>query len=232
VSAPELPAAVLWDLDGTLVDTEPTWLAVELALANRHGATWTEQDGLALVGADLLTSGRYIKQRMGLRQTPEQIVEEMLDDMVVRMEQGVEFCPGVLPLLEELRSLDVPCALVTMTYLRMVEPILKQLPSGTFGAVVTGDRVAQGKPHPEAYLTAAAQLGVEPPDCIAIEDSVRGAASAEAAGARVVAVPNRVDVPAKPGRVVVPTLSDMTLSSLLRLASAAADDDPANVIGR
>ena len=215
----ELPAAVLWDLDGTLVDTEPTWFAAERALARRHGATWSAADGLALVGNDLVESGRYIKRRMGLALTAEQIVDDLLDDMVASVAKGVVFCRGARPLLDELRGLDVRCGLVTMSYRRMVDPILEQLPSGTFGAVVTGDEVTHGKPHPEAYLTAAGILGVLPSDCIAIEDSLTGTESAEAAGARVVAVPNRVGVPPRPGRVVIPTLRGIGVAELVRLAA-------------
>jgi HAD superfamily hydrolase (TIGR01509 family) len=218
VSELRLPDAVLWDLDGTLVDTEPSWLAAEFALARRYGATWSEADGLALVGNDLVDSGRYIGQRMGLALSPEQIVEELLDDMVARVARGVAFRPGARQLLGDLRALDVPCALVTMSYRRMVDPILAQLPVGAFAAVVAGDEVAQGKPHPEAYLRAAALLGVEPARCIAIEDSTTGATAAQAAGARVVVVPNRVDVPVVPGRVVLPTLRGMRAPELVHAA--------------
>ncbi|MDQ3096398.1 MAG: HAD family phosphatase [Actinomycetota bacterium] len=227
-----LPAAVLWDLDGTLVDTEPSWLAAELALARRHGGTWSEADGLALVGNDMIASGRYIRDRMGLPLTPEQIVDELFDDMVAIVETGVVARPGALELLGELRSLHIPCALVTMSYRRMVEPIVAQLAPTAFDALVTGDEVAQGKPHPEAYLTAARLLGVAPERCIAIEDSVTGATSAQAAGARVVVVPNRVEVPAVPGRTVLATLERLRVVDLVAAAASAAGEAPVNIRGR
>ena len=226
MSDPPPPDAVLWDLDGTLVDTEPSWLAAEFALAGRHGATWSEADGLSLVGNDLVESGRYIKQRMGLALTPEEIVDELLDDMVVSVTRGVTFRPGARSLLDDLRALLVPCALVTMSYRRMVDPILEHLPQDAFAAVVTGDEVRHGKPHPEPYLTAAKVLGVAPARCIAIEDSVTGAASAQAAGARVVVVPNRVDVPVGPGRVVVPTLRGVSVPDLVRIARKSSGEEP------
>ena len=227
----QFPAAVLWDLDGTLVDTEPSWLAAEFALAARHGATWSADHGEMLVGSDLLTSGRYIRHHMGLTLTPEQIVDELLDDMVASVEQGVVARPGALELLAELRARDVPCALVTMSYRRMVDPILAQLPPRTFGAVVTGDEVRYGKPHPEAYLTAARMLHAAPGQCIAIEDSATGAASAQAAGTRVVVVPNRVAVPPGPGRVVISTLHGVSVAGLVAAAGSTAIEPTANVRG-
>jgi len=227
----QLPAAVLWDLDGTLVDTEPSWLAAEFALAARHGARWSADHGDALVGNDLRTTGRYIRDHMGLSLTPEQIVDELLDNMVVSVSEGVIARPGALELLRELRRLEVPCALVTMSYRRMVDPIVAQLAPGAFAAVVTGDEVTYGKPHPEAYLTAAHMLGQPPQRCIAIEDSVTGATSAQAAGARVVVVPNRVAVPPSPDRVVLPTLAGIDLAGLVAAVASIDGERGAKVRG-
>ena len=100
----------------------------------------------------------------------------------------------------------MPCALVTMSYERFVAPILRHLPAETFRVIVTGDKVERGKPHPEPYLTAAASLGLDPQDCVAIEDSNTGAKSAEAAGCAVLVVENHVPVLDGPRRVFRPTL--------------------------
>lgn len=190
-----LPAAVLWDLDGTIVDTEPLWIDAEYDLARRHGAEWTNDDALKLVGNDLIDSGHYIRERMGLTMTAEQVVDELVTEMAQRMAGPVEWRPGALDLLADLRRYAVPTALVTMSYRAIVEPLLARLPEDSFDAVVVGDEVQHGKPHPTPYLTAARVLGVEPADCVAIEDSPTGAASAEAAGCRVLAVPHHVPVP-------------------------------------
>ena len=98
------PAAVLWDMDGTLVDTEPYWIATEFALAERHGATWSTEHALNLVGNDLLTSGRYIREHMGLELSPEEIVEELLDGVVARVREAVPWRPGARELLETLAA--------------------------------------------------------------------------------------------------------------------------------
>ena len=212
-----MPAvAVLWDMDGTLVDTEPYWVESEFELVEAHGGTWSEEHALSLVGNDLLVSGRYIREHGGIDLEPAVIVEELLDRVVARVERQVPWRPGAPELLADLRAHGVPCALVTMSYRRFVDPILCGLPAGTFDVVVTGDAVSRGKPDPEPYLKAAALLGVDPARTLAIEDSNTGARSAEAAGCTVLVVPNHVPVLAGTRRVFAETLSGMSFSSLPR----------------
>jgi HAD superfamily hydrolase (TIGR01509 family) len=206
--------AVLWDMDGTLVDTEPVWMGAEHALAAEHGATWSREHALNLVGQDLLESGRYIRDHMGLDLTPEQVVDALLDRVVAAVRRGVEFRPGALDLLAEQRAAGVPAALVTMSYRSMAEAVVDALPEHMFDALVVGDEVDNGKPHPEPYLTAARLLGVDPACCVALEDSATGAASAQAAGCHVVAVPHEVGVPAADDRTLVTTLEGLRLADL------------------
>ncbi|MBM7520450.1 HAD family hydrolase [Nocardioides nitrophenolicus] len=210
----KLPAAVLWDMDGTLVDTEPYWMATEEAIAAEHGGTWTHEDAMHLVGNDLLVSGEYIKAKLGLAQSAEEVVELLLDGVVAQVRHAVPWCAGSRELLLALHDAGVPCALVTMSYQRFVAPILEHLPPETFRVIVTGDMVDNGKPHPEPYLTAAAALGVDPGDCVAIEDSPTGATSAAAAGCTVLVVPNHVPVPPGPGRAFRDTLEGLTPTDL------------------
>jgi HAD superfamily hydrolase (TIGR01509 family) len=212
------PAAVLWDMDGTLVETEPYWIESEFELVEEHGGTWSHEHALNLVGNDLLVSGRYIREHAGIDVEPSQIVEELLDKVVERIERAVPWRPGAVELLADLRANDVRCALVTMSYRRFVAPVLAGLPEGTFEVVVTGDAVTQGKPHPEPYEKAAAFLGVDPADTIAIEDSNTGARSAEAAGCRVVVVPNHVPVLPGESRVLVDSLAGLTAPGLVSTA--------------
>jgi HAD superfamily hydrolase (TIGR01509 family) len=206
--------AVLFDMDGTLVDTEPYWIAAEYRLVESFGGTWTDEHAHALVGNALITSAEYLREHGGVALPAEEIVERLLDEVVRATREAVPWRPGAVELLAELGSRGVPCALVTMSYDRLARVVLEQLPARTFGALVTGDQVADGKPHPEAYLTAAARLGVDPTRCVAIEDSPTGVASAEAAGCTVVAVPHNVPIEPAPRRRLVASLRDLSADSL------------------
>jgi HAD superfamily hydrolase (TIGR01509 family) len=210
------------DMDGTLVDTEPYWIEVEYELVEEYGGTWTHADALNLVGNDLLASGAYIREHGGVDLDPAEIVERLLDGVIARILQSVPWRPGAVELLAELQASGVRCALVTMSYERFVAPVLAALPEGSFAAVVTGDAVTVGKPHPEPYLTAAALLGVEPRDCLAIEDSNTGAKSAEAAGCTVLVVPNHVPVLEGERRVFRDTLVGLDVAALGGLVPAGS----------
>jgi HAD superfamily hydrolase (TIGR01509 family) len=208
------PAAVLWDMDGTLVDTEPYWIDTEFDLAAKYGGTWSREHALHLVGSDLLESGRYLASVFGIDVPPERIVEELLDGVVARVLDVVPWRPGAVELLARLAAAGTPCALVTMSYQRFVAPILAQLPAQTFRVIVTGDQVTNGKPHPEPYLTAAAALGVAPEDCLAIEDSNNGASSAESAGCPVLVIENHVPVLPSERRFFASTLEGIDLGAI------------------
>jgi HAD superfamily hydrolase (TIGR01509 family) len=201
-------------MDGTLVDTEPYWMVTERELVERYGGTWTTEDSLNLVGNDLLDSGRYIRERMGVGLEPAEIVELLLDGVIEQIERSVPWRDGAVDLLGDLKAAGVPCALVTMSYRRFVDPVLDGLPDGAFDAVVTGDAVERGKPYPDPYLKAARLLGVDPTDCLAIEDSNTGARSAETAGCTVLCVPNHVPVLEGERRLFAGSLTGLTAVNL------------------
>ncbi|MBA2444759.1 MAG: HAD family phosphatase [Nocardioidaceae bacterium] len=207
--------AVLFDMDGTLCDTEPVWMAAELAMAQRYGAGWTPADGLALVGKQLIVSCTYIKERMGLPQPVEAVFEELLAGaMTAIAHEGPAWRPGALDLLMACNGAGLPTALVTASHSVFTEAILDGMPSGRFDAVVTGDHVERGKPAPDPYLLAADLLEVNACSCIAIEDSPTGAESAEAAGCLVIVVPNQVAVSSQGRRREVDSLAELSLADL------------------
>jgi HAD superfamily hydrolase (TIGR01509 family) len=211
------PAAVLWDMDGTLVDTEPYWLEAEIALVESYGGAWTTEHSKALVGNDLRVSARYIREHGNVPLETDEIVLRLLDGVIARMRDHVPWRPGARRLLAELRENDVPCALVTMSWQSLARTFLDAVPPGTFAVVVTGDQVTRGKPHAEPYLHAARLLGVDPVDALAVEDSPTGVASATAAGVPVLAVPHVLPVAKAAGRVVHPSLDGVDLAFLRRL---------------
>lgn len=218
-AAPVLPAAVLWDMDGTLVDTEPYWIECEHELVAEHGGVWTDEHAHNLVGNALTVSAAYIREHGGVDLPDDEIVAILSAGVAERVRRRVPWRPGAPELLEALFEAGVPCALVTMSYRELAEAVVGALPPGRFAALVTGDQVGNGKPHPEPYLTAAARLGVPVERCLAIEDSPTGVASAAAAGVPVLAVQHLVPIAAGPGRVVLATLEGLAPADLVPLVA-------------
>ena len=213
-----LPAAVLWDMDGTLVDTEPYWIAAEHAIVEEHGGTWSDEFAHQLVGNDLMVSATFIREHSPVRWSPERIVDELLVRVVAQVREHVPWRPGARELLAALAEEGVPSALVTMSWRSLADAVVEALPDGAFAAVVTGDEVSHGKPHPEPYRAAARLLGVSPEDCVAIEDSPTGVRSAHDAGCRVVAIPHIAEVDL-PGIAVLSTLHGVSLEQLWSLVA-------------
>lgn len=213
-----LPAAVLFDLDGTLVDTEPYWMSEEQALARAYGGTWTTEQAVSCIGNPIPVSAARLRDEAGVDLPVGEIVERLLAGVVARVGTRVPWQPGARQLLAALVEEGVPCALVTMSYRSLARAVLADLPDSTFAAVVTGDEVGHGKPHPEPYLTAAALLGVHPADCLVIEDSPAGIGSGLAAGAWVLAVPHVAPLPDVPEVTVLPTLAHLDLARLRELS--------------
>nr|WP_149204511.1 HAD family phosphatase [Actinotalea subterranea] len=218
-----LPAAVLWDMDGTLVDTEPAWMGAEAALVAEFGGRWTQEDALTMIGLPLEPAARIL-QTHGVDLPVEEIGERLVDGVVAAVARELAWQPGALDLLAALRAAGVPCALVTMSYRRFAEAVLAQGPEGLFDVVVTGDEVTHGKPHPEPYLLAAAALGVEARQCVAIEDSPVGVASALASGARTLGVQHIAPVESRPGLSRVGSLEGIGLREIAGIAAGEVID--------
>ena len=215
--ARRLPRAVLWDLDGTLIDSEPYWMKSEIELAQRHGAEWTEEDGKSLVGMALKDSTRLMGEKFGVSLDPDSVINELTDSVTAQLRREIPWRPGAQELLRELRRRGVKTALVTMSLRRMALQVVDAIPFKAFDVVVAGDDVIHGKPHAEPYLKAAQLLGVDPQDCVAFEDSISGILSAEAAGTKAVGIPNVVRIPANPDRILWETLEGKRLKDLKQL---------------
>ncbi|MGM0618845.1 MAG: HAD family hydrolase [Actinomycetota bacterium] len=225
---PRLPA-VLIDLDGTLVDTTGLWRLVYGALAEHLGVSlpqdWWEQ----VVGRSVAASLSVLTGARELTGAERTELEGWLVDRAVQQLRSngdgpaaamVRWRPGAAALLDALRDAEVPTAVVTTTPRRALDAIVHRLGIRS-DTSVAGDEVTEGKPDPQGYLRAAALLGVDSSACVAIEDSPTGVAAAEAAGARVLAVPHTAEVPATPDRRVVPSLVAVDLDLLAELAASA-----------
>lgn len=208
------PAAVLWDMDGTLVDSEHYWLSSEQELADSVGRVWTEQDGLNMIGMSLYDSSRLIKQKLQLEDSTQEIIDRLTNSVISKLDDALPWRPGAEAILRELKAQGIPTALVTMSMRRNALAVVSRMGFDAFDLVIAGDDVQYGKPHPEPYLKAAEGLGVAIEDCIAFEDSISGLHSAEASGAIAIGIPNMVQIPERPERILWPTLVGIRVSDL------------------
>jgi HAD superfamily hydrolase (TIGR01509 family) len=200
-------------MDGTIVDTEPYWMASQKELVARFGGTWTHEDAMILVGSGLDRTARLLQQH-GVDMTAAAIIDHLTAEVMKRISVSVPWRPGARELLAALRSSGVPCALVTMSFGVMAEHVRSFIPFDAFDVVVSGDSVENSKPHPEAYLRAASLLRVPIEDCVAFEDSVPGVTSAAAAGAVTIGVPHILALDDSPASVLWPTLAGRTVDDV------------------
>ncbi|WP_051208515.1 HAD family hydrolase [Propionicicella superfundia] len=191
------PAALLCDMDGTLVDTEPLWSAAMAGIAHAHGAAWDEHaDSSRVVGA-LVPEIVAMLTRRGVGLPPEAVAEILLEDVAGRLAADLPWRPGAASLLSGIAARGLPSALVTTGVRRHAVLVAQGAPAGVLPVVVASEDVADPKPDPTAYLLAASRLGVPADRCVALEDSVPGIRAALAAGIRTLAVQPATSLPAE-----------------------------------
>ena len=215
------PAAVLFDMDGTLVDTEPYWMTAERELVFAYGGTWTTEDGLTLVGQGLENSAAVLQSR-GVDLTTEKIIGHLTERVLAQAKDHIPWRPGALELIASLREAGIPLALVTMSMRPLAEHVVHASEEPLFDLIVSGGDVVNPKPHPEPYLLAAELLGVEITQCVAIEDSIPGLASAVASGATVIGVPAHIELLPSDDYTLWPTLAGRTFGDIHDLATSRA----------
>lgn len=189
---PALPAAVIFDNDGLLLDTESVWTRAEEDLFERRGLEFTPADKLELVGTSAAIAGGILERRLGEPGRAGELIEELNELVVAELEHGVEAMLGARELLERLGGRGVPLGLVSNSPLRFVQRSIELAGfEGHFKVILSAHEVAAPKPAPDPYLEACRRLGVEAgPEVIALEDSPTGVAAARAAGLTVIGVPS------------------------------------------
>jgi len=217
--------AVMFDMDGLLVDSEPLWFETETAIMSRLGSPWGPADQQHLIGGSLARSTAYM-ERKAAQPVPREVIGQWLTAGMADLvrARGVQVMPGALELLAEVAQAGLPHALVTSAEPEIMAAALDSI-GVRFPVTVCAADVARGKPDPEPYLQASARLGVAPGRSVALEDSPTGIRSAHAAGLTVVAVPS---VPPPPGlaRLTVPSLRAVDLATLREAAAGRARGDP------
>lgn len=212
--------AVLFDMDGTLVDSEKLWDIAMQQLYAKFGGVMTPEVRNATVGGSAESVIKLVFDDLGLPPEPQEMaaVADWLHEITGELfDAGLPWCEGARELLDELAGAGVPMALVTNTRRALTERALNTIGRDYFTASVCGDEVPRGKPAPDPYRQAAALLGFDPAHCLAIEDSVTGTASAESAGCPVLVVPNDVEVPGGPRRRHITSLADVGTAELRQI---------------
>jgi HAD superfamily hydrolase (TIGR01509 family) len=212
--------AVLFDMDGLLVDSEPLWFEVESEVMERLGGAWGEADQRALLGGSLPRTVAYLLARAARPASAHEVARWLVDGMTALLAaRGPRVLPGAAELLAEVRAASIAHALVTSSERPIMEAVLSH-PGLSFEVTVCAGDVRRSKPDPEPYLRAVTLLGADPRYCVALEDSPNGVAAAEAAGCKLVAVPSLVPILERPGRAVAASLSEVDLGMLHAIAAA------------
>jgi HAD superfamily hydrolase (TIGR01509 family) len=204
--------AVLFDMDGLLIDSEPLWTIAEIELAERLGGTWGDDIKTAIIGTRLDVAVPRILEWYDVARGPAEVssaMESLLARMVELFHERLPLMPGALALVDAVRHLGVPTALVSSSYRVLMDAALDSLGHDRFDTTLAGDEVTEGKPSPEPYLRACELLGVTPSRCVVLEDAMSGVISGETAGATVVAVPWVAPIETTPRRPVVNSLESI-----------------------
>lgn len=211
--------AVLFDMDGTLIDTEPYWLAAEVELMSRYGVEWTERDQQICLGGPLDRVGDYMSDLAGGVESGSYFEKTLVGLVSDSFQTGINFMPGALELLREIANTNVPLALVSASPRILVDAALKALEErgeNYFSLSVSSTEVSKSKPDPEGYLKAAQALGVDIKEALILEDSATGITAAKSSGAYVLAIPHIVELDLNEKCIKVDSLDGVTYPSLLQ----------------
>lgn len=217
--------AVLFDMDGTLINSEPYWLIAERELMLRYGHVWTDEDQAYCIGGPLPKVGAYMSNLAGGAEDAQFFEEELIRLVGAQFLQGLEFMPGAKELVENLASHSVPMALVSASPRLLVDAALELLPEGTFMTSVSSQDVKVSKPDPESYLLAAARLGIDITKSLVLEDSKTGITSGLASGAVVIGIPHIITYPPSPRLHIRRDLVGLGLQDLEQIYAHESQED-------
>jgi HAD superfamily hydrolase (TIGR01509 family) len=209
--------AILFDMDGTLVNTEPLWLASETDLMARYGYPWSERDQANCLGGPLDRVGEYMFARAGDHESPEFFTNTLISLVGERLRGGVGLMEGAEDLLDLCREHAIPVALVSASPRVLVDAVLASFDNRHFDVSISSDDVTRVKPDPQGYHIAAERLAVRIERSLILEDSATGVAAAKASGARVVAIPHLVAIPEDDQVKVIHSVRELSLETLVHL---------------
>jgi HAD superfamily hydrolase (TIGR01509 family) len=208
-------SAILFDMDGTLIDSEPLWLEAEIEIMEELGCNWDQQDQINCLGGPIDKTENYMQDRSNNIKPFGYFTKKLDDVMEKKLSTKLDLIPNALEIINECKRSELKIALVTASSGRLMRAVLKRFPVGIFDTVVSYDDVERSKPDPEPYLLAAKTLGVDITNCVVLEDSLTGVQSGLSAGAQVIGIPHLVKMPSNPNLRVVESLSEINMDRLI-----------------
>lgn len=206
--------AVLFDMDGLFIDSEPDWHAAETEMMKSLGYEWAPEDQLQCLGGPLSRVTEYMSKCLNGAKTPEQLGVMIVAEMVRRLSGHVAMMRGSLEFSRDLSTLEIPQALVSASPRIIVDAVLNGMPEKYFLRSVASGDIERTKPFPDPYLHAAKLLGIDIKNCLIFEDSPTGLTAAKASGAFVVGIPHYVEVKQEPRLQVIKSFTDISEQDL------------------
>jgi HAD superfamily hydrolase (TIGR01509 family) len=208
-------SAILFDMDGTIIDSEPLWLQAEIQVMAELGCHWDEQDQINCLGGPMERTEKYMQDRSGNVKPYGYFGQRLNEVMKLKFVKDLELIPNALELITKSKEAGLKTALVTASGRELMNSALTRFPENSFDIAISRDDVANSKPHPEPYLMAAERLKVKIEECLVLEDSMTGVRAGLDSGAQVVAISHIMSITTEKNLRVISNLSEITFKQLV-----------------
>lgn len=208
-------SAILFDMDGTIIDSEPLWLQAEIQVMAELGCHWDEQDQINCLGGPMERTEKYMQDRSGNVKPYGYFGQRLNEVMKLKFVKDLELIPNALELITKSKEAGLKTALVTASGRELMNSALTRFPENSFDIAISRDDVANSKPHPEPYLMAAERLKVKIDECLVLEDSMTGVRAGLDSGAQVVAISHIISIANEENLRVISNLSEITFKHLV-----------------
>ncbi len=208
-------SAILFDMDGTIIDSEPLWLQAEVEVMAELGCHWNEQDQINCLGGPMERTEKYMQDRSGNVKPYGYFGQRLNEVMKLKFVKDLELIPNALELITKSKEAGLKTALVTASGRELMNAALTRFPENSFDIAISRDDVANSKPHPDPYLMAAERLKVKIDECLVLEDSITGVRAGLDSGAQVVAISHIISIANEKNLRVISNLSEITFKQLV-----------------
>ena len=208
-------SAILFDMDGTIIDSEPLWLQAEIQVMAEWGCHWDEQDQINCLGGPMERTEKYMQEKSGNVKPYGYFGQRLNEVMKLKFVKDLELIPNALELITKSKEAGLKTALVTASGRELMNSALTRFPESSFDIAISRDDVANSKPHPEPYLMAAEKLKVKITECLVLEDSMTGVRAGLDSGAQVVAISHIIPIANEKNLRVISNLSEITFKQLV-----------------